>query len=497
MTSAGSPPEERTPLLAPQRDAEATTSGGEYQTADAAQANKAASHQTVYNRFSRREKYRIVTLVAFTGLMPLFVSGSFIPSIPQMALDLNSTAEVISLAVSISIMSTAFGTLFWATYSGFYGRRKIYLSGLPLVFIGSLGVGASTTVTALMCWRVVQAFGSAGGLSLGAGVIGDIYKLEERGTAMGIFFSAVLLGPTLAPVAGGLAAHYFSWRIMQYALGIAGLLIFLTFYAWFPETSHPGTLGVEKLSSDERDKRTSIWRGPVVLNPLSGLALMRSPNLAAVMIASGTTLLTSYAILVPIAATIGERYNITNEALIGACFIPMGAGNSIGAPLAGSISDHLLIKYRARRGGIWVPEDRLLITLLGAWFVVPVSVMVCGWTTVFVGGTKGLVINLMGMFFNGLGVDLVLSPIGSYTVDIMHNRSAEVMAANAASRSLLLSASIPLILPLVKSIGPGWTNTIAAGGAYVGAVLLLLTIRNGEAMRKWVDVGFTTNDENN
>lgn len=235
----------------------------------------------------------------------------------------------------------------------------------------------------------------------------------------------------------------------------------------------------------------------MVLNPLSGLALMRSPNLAAVMIASGTTLLTSYAILVPIAATIGERYNITNEALIGACFIPMGAGNSIGAPLAGSISDHLLIKYRARRGGIWVPEDRLLITLLGAWFVVPVSVMVCGWTTVFVGGTKGLVINLMGMFFNGLGVDLVLSPIGSYTVDIMHNRSAEVMAANAASRSLLLSASIPLILPLVKSIGPGWTNTIAAGGAYVGAVLLLLTIRNGEAMRKWVDVGFTVDDESN
>jgi len=25
-------------------------------------------------------------------------------------------------------------------------------------------------------------------MSLGAGVIGDIYKLEERGTAMGIFF---------------------------------------------------------------------------------------------------------------------------------------------------------------------------------------------------------------------------------------------------------------------------------------------------------------------
>ena len=39
-----------------------------------------------------------------------------------------------------------------------------------------------------MFWRVVQAFGSSSGMSVGAGVIGDIYRLEERGSAMGIFF---------------------------------------------------------------------------------------------------------------------------------------------------------------------------------------------------------------------------------------------------------------------------------------------------------------------
>ncbi|TFL01039.1 major facilitator superfamily domain-containing protein [Pterulicium gracile] len=481
------PPEEHTPLLI-SSDPEIG-----YQR-DAGHAQKVASHQAVYDRFSRGEKYRIVTLVAFTGLIPLFVSGSFVPSIPQMAIDLDSTAEVISLAVSISVLATAFGTLFWATYSGFYGRRLIYLSGLPLVFIGSLGVGSSTTVSSLMCWRVVQAFGAAGGLSLGAGVIGDIYRLEERGTAMGVFFAAVLLGPALAPVAGGLAAHYSSWRVMQYALGISGLLIFLAMYTWFPETSHPGVLGVEKLPSEEREK---TGRRPVVLNPLRGLALMRSPNLAAVTFATGTALLTEYVLIVPIAATIGERYGITNEAIIGACFIPMGVGNFTGAPLAGRISDRLIIKYRAQRGGTWVPEDRLRASLIGGFFLVPLSVMACGWATVFVSGWPGLVINLVGMFVNGLGVDIVLSPVGSYTVDILHNRSAEIMAANAASRNLILSACIPMMLPLIKSVGAGWTNTIAAGAAWAGAVMLHVTIRNGEAMRKWVDVGFTTNDENN
>jgi MFS family permease len=39
-----------------------------------------------------------------------------------------------------------------------------------------------------MVWRFVQALGSSPGLAVGSGVIGDIYKLEERGQAMGIFF---------------------------------------------------------------------------------------------------------------------------------------------------------------------------------------------------------------------------------------------------------------------------------------------------------------------
>jgi len=40
-----------------------------------------------------------------------------------------------------------------------------------------------------MAWRFVQALGASSGLAVGVGVIGDIYKLEERGTAMGIFFA--------------------------------------------------------------------------------------------------------------------------------------------------------------------------------------------------------------------------------------------------------------------------------------------------------------------
>lgn len=50
------------------------------------------------------------------------------------------------------------------------------------------------TVPQLLFWRFFQAFGVSCGLAVGAGVIGDIYKLEERGAAMGVFFA---VGPHL------------------------------------------------------------------------------------------------------------------------------------------------------------------------------------------------------------------------------------------------------------------------------------------------------------
>lgn len=69
------------------------------------------------------------------------------------------------------------------------GRRPIYLFYFPLFIIGSFAVASSCTINQLIVWRFVQAFGTSPGVSVGAGVIGDIYKLEERGGAMGVFFA--------------------------------------------------------------------------------------------------------------------------------------------------------------------------------------------------------------------------------------------------------------------------------------------------------------------
>ncbi|KAG6829529.1 hypothetical protein H0H92_004266 [Tricholoma furcatifolium] len=228
----------------------------------------------VYQRFSRRSKWIIVILVSFCGLMPLFVSGAFVPSIPQIAKDLNTTG-----AISYDLLTLEFAD----------GRRTIYLIMLPFLCIGSLGVAQSRSVLELMIWRFVQAFGASPGLSIGAGVIGDIYPLEERGQAMGIFFSACLLGPALAPPVGGFFTSYSTWRVMQLVLGAFGCSILLAISIFLPDTSHPGSRGVDKVPEGQSKL--------VFVNPLKPLALLRSPNLFLVSLSGFFVLWTDYGLL--------------------------------------------------------------------------------------------------------------------------------------------------------------------------------------------------------
>ncbi|KAL4061806.1 major facilitator superfamily domain-containing protein [Scleroderma yunnanense] len=416
-----------------------------------------------YNHFSMGEKRAIVVVVSFAGLVPLFVRGSFVPSVPQIAEDLQLSGAVVSLAISLSVFGNALGGLVWSAYSSFYGRRPMYLWGMPLMAIGSFGAALSTDLPNLLFWRFVQAFGCSGGTSIGAAVIGDIYRREERGTALGSFFGTCLFGFAVAPFTGGAAAEYWSWRGFQMALCIWGVIQMVVIYSFLPETAHPNTRGIDKWRGEE-GSRSIVW-----INPFRSLKLLRSPSL----------------LMVFVLMRLGVRYNIKNDALIGA----------FGAHVAGRLSDAMVKKWKKSRNGVWYPEDRLQGVYIGALCLVPLSVGLAGLVVTSVDGPIGLSICLLCLFTNGVGVDMVVTPVGSYVVDLMGPRSAEGSAALCTLRSLLLAPLSALILPSMDVIGTAATNGIAALLAIIGYFFIWVTIRYGDRLRAYADVGYalTTN----
>ncbi|KAF8521429.1 major facilitator superfamily domain-containing protein [Hysterangium stoloniferum] len=450
---------------------------------DELQTSTLSRTHDVYDRFTPPQKRLITSLIATAGLIDYFSAGSFLPCVPAIAKDLNTTGVIIGYTIGAYKLALVVGILVGAPYAGFYGRRPVYLISLPLLFIGALICAGATNVSYLVIGRGFQALGSSCITAVGASVISDIYKLEERGTAMGFFFAAILLAPPLAPLLGGWLATYASWRVVQLCISIMGFICFVFVVISLPETSHPGTKGIEKLRAAE-----SLGWGFITLNPLRILLLLKNPMVASQTLQNKIPRkndIFSPVIMLPLSYTLGPQYGMDTPALIGLCFLPAGLGDIAGALIAGRLADIFIIRGRRRRQGKWFPEDRLLAAVPGLVFLLPCSLIAFALLVAFVPGKIGLTLSLICLFFTGMGVDMVLGPCSTYLVDVFHSQGAEVVAVSMAARNAFGAIATSAVLPMVNQFGIIATNTTTAALVWLACILLYVTIKEGDRLRAW------------
>ncbi|KAF8499333.1 MFS general substrate transporter, partial [Hysterangium stoloniferum] len=425
--------------------------------------------------------------------------GSIMPCVPAIAEDLNTTGVVVNYTTGAYKLGLAIGGLIGAPYSSFYGRRPIYLISLPLTFIGGLICAGARNVSELFIGRGFQAFGASCIMTVGATVICDIYKLEERGTAMGVFLGTTLFGPLIAPVLGGWLATYVSWRVVQLGVVIMALIGFITFALCLPETSHPGTKGIEKLRMVDNRESPFVqsngtgWRF-ISLNPLRILLLLKNPIVVLVETLQNKPMLNdifSPVAMAPLSYTLGPRYEMNSPILIGLCFLPAGLGDITGALIAGRLADIAIIRGRRRRQGKWIPEDRLLATIPGLLLLMPCALIILALSISFVPGGIGLTISLVCLFFNGMGVDMTIGPCSTYLIDLFHLEGAEVVAVYTAMGNAFAAIASSAALPMIYRFGIIATNTLMAAMAWLTCILLYITIKNGGRLRAWVDMDDT------
>jgi EmrB/QacA subfamily drug resistance transporter len=96
--------------------------------------------------------------------------------------------------------------------SDFYGRRRMFVTGLIGFGAASLLCGLAPNVELLVLFRLVQ--GAAGALLVpgSLAILTNNFEGEEQGRAFGIWAAATGLAPILGPFVAGILVDNFSWR---------------------------------------------------------------------------------------------------------------------------------------------------------------------------------------------------------------------------------------------------------------------------------------------
>lgn len=109
-----------------------------------------------------------------------------------------------------------------------HGRKNIFMLGIAIFTIASLGISLSSSGFTIIILRIVQGAGGAMTISAALSLVMHLFPVEERALPMGMLVSASGLGMAIGPVLGGVLIHHFSWRFVFWInipIGIINILL--------------------------------------------------------------------------------------------------------------------------------------------------------------------------------------------------------------------------------------------------------------------------------
>jgi EmrB/QacA subfamily drug resistance transporter len=146
------------------------------------------------------------------GLFASSLEGTIVPlAMPKAVLELGRP-ELYSWPITVFILASTVSIPVWGRLSDVKGRRTIYGVGLLIFGASSILCGISWSLEALILFRLAQGIGSGALFALTFTIIGDLFRLEERGKVTGYTSTVWAVGSLVGPPLGGVIVDYLGWR---------------------------------------------------------------------------------------------------------------------------------------------------------------------------------------------------------------------------------------------------------------------------------------------
>jgi EmrB/QacA subfamily drug resistance transporter len=149
-------------------------------------------------------------------------------ALPAIQRDLHVGLSQLEWTINAYTLTFAVLLLLGGKLADYLGRRRIFLVGMAIFTVASLGCGLATTGGMLIAARSVQGAGAALMMPATLSLIMVTFPREERGRAIGIWAAVSVSALALGPLVGGLLIQHGSWQwifFVNVPIGTLGIVL--------------------------------------------------------------------------------------------------------------------------------------------------------------------------------------------------------------------------------------------------------------------------------
>lgn len=134
------------------------------------------------------------------------------PATPEILREFHSTSQLEStILVSIWELGEVVGPLLVGPLSEMYGRLPVYHIANILFVVFSIAAAKSINIQMLIGFRFLLGL-TVASTTLNPSIVGDMFKLEDRGRALSVMGMTPFIAPVLGPTIGGFISQAKGWR---------------------------------------------------------------------------------------------------------------------------------------------------------------------------------------------------------------------------------------------------------------------------------------------
>jgi EmrB/QacA subfamily drug resistance transporter len=189
---------------------------------------------------------RWVLAATVLGSSLTFIDGSALGvALPAVQRDLAAGTASVQWVSNAYLLALGALVLIGGAAGDRFGRRRVFLIGVAIFALASIGCALAPSVQALIAGRAVQGIGAAL-LTPGAlAVIGATFPPEERGKAFGTWAGFGALTGMIGPLIGGWLADAADWRAIFWINVPLAILTAVVTLAVTPESRDPDAKGLD------------------------------------------------------------------------------------------------------------------------------------------------------------------------------------------------------------------------------------------------------------